>query len=100
LRDAGYVEGRDIVVEWRLAEGDYNRVPEGPVKPQTRTIGRKIAEVPWTVYATRAYVERHGRPERTQDLNQHLVVAFDGEIANHAAARWLRSSRPLRSADI
>src|SRR5262245_54732505 len=57
-------------------------------------IGRMIAEVPWAVYATDSYIERHGRPEWTQDLNQHLVIAFDGEIANYAAARWLRSVAP------
>ena len=28
LRDAGYVEGRDVVVEWRTASGDYARLPE------------------------------------------------------------------------
>jgi putative ABC transport system substrate-binding protein len=28
LRDAGYVEGRNIAIEWRVAEGDYKRVPE------------------------------------------------------------------------
>jgi putative ABC transport system substrate-binding protein len=28
LRDAGYVEGRDIVIEWRYAKGDYNRMPQ------------------------------------------------------------------------
>ena len=28
LRDAGYVEGRDVVIEWRSANGDYARVPE------------------------------------------------------------------------
>ena len=27
LRDAGYVEGRDVVIEWRSANGDYDRVP-------------------------------------------------------------------------
>ena len=27
LRDAGYFEGRNIVVEWRYAKGDYERVP-------------------------------------------------------------------------
>ena len=27
LRDAGYVEGRDVVIEWRTANGDYERVP-------------------------------------------------------------------------
>jgi putative ABC transport system substrate-binding protein len=28
LRDAGYSEGRDVVIEWRFAKGDYDRVPE------------------------------------------------------------------------
>jgi putative ABC transport system substrate-binding protein len=28
LLDAGYVEGRDVVIEWRLANGDYSRAPE------------------------------------------------------------------------
>ena len=27
LRDAGYSEGRDVVIEWRSANGDYDRVP-------------------------------------------------------------------------
>ena len=28
LRDAGYSVGRDVVIEWRLARGGYDRVPE------------------------------------------------------------------------
>ena len=28
LRDLGYVEGRDVLIEWRAANGDYNRLPE------------------------------------------------------------------------
>jgi putative tryptophan/tyrosine transport system substrate-binding protein len=28
LRDAGYTEGRDVVIEWRSANGDYARIPE------------------------------------------------------------------------
>jgi ABC-type uncharacterized transport system substrate-binding protein len=27
LRDAGYSEGRDVLIEWRTANGDYGRVP-------------------------------------------------------------------------
>jgi putative ABC transport system substrate-binding protein len=27
LRDAGYSEGRDLVIEWRSANGNYSRVP-------------------------------------------------------------------------
>jgi putative tryptophan/tyrosine transport system substrate-binding protein len=28
LRDAGYTEGRDVVIEWRSANGDYARLPQ------------------------------------------------------------------------
>lgn len=28
LRDAGYAEGRDVVIEWRFASGNYDRIPE------------------------------------------------------------------------
>jgi putative ABC transport system substrate-binding protein len=28
LRDAGYTDGRDVIIEWRSAKGDYSRVPE------------------------------------------------------------------------
>jgi DNA-binding transcriptional LysR family regulator len=57
-------------------------------------IGRKIAKVPWAIYASHSYVERYGRPARQQDIEHHVVVAYDGEIADYAAARWLRSVAP------
>jgi len=28
LRDRGYTEGRDVVIEWRTPSGDYDRVPQ------------------------------------------------------------------------
>jgi putative ABC transport system substrate-binding protein len=28
LLDAGYAEGRDVVIEWRYANGDYDRLPQ------------------------------------------------------------------------
>jgi len=28
LRDAGYAEGRDIVIEWRSANGEFSRIPQ------------------------------------------------------------------------
>jgi DNA-binding transcriptional LysR family regulator len=62
-------------------------------QPQdTSLVGRKIAEVPRAIYASRSYVERYGRPERPEDIAH--VVAYDGEIANNAAAQWLRSVAP------
>jgi len=54
-------------------------------------VGRKIAEAPWAVYASRAYVERHGRPECPADIERHLVVDC---VAKHPGAQWLRSVAP------
>ena len=28
LREAAYTEGRDVVIDWRSASGDYARIPE------------------------------------------------------------------------
>jgi DNA-binding transcriptional LysR family regulator len=57
-------------------------------------VGRKIAEGSWAVYASRAYVERHGRPERPEEIARHRVVKCDGIIAGHSAGLWLRSVAP------
>jgi putative ABC transport system substrate-binding protein len=40
LRDLGYVEGKNIQIEWRFAEGNYGRLPElgaELVQPQPRS---------------------------------------------------------------
>jgi DNA-binding transcriptional LysR family regulator len=52
-------------------------------------VGRKIADSIWAVYASRRYIEQHGKPERVEDLNQHLLVGFDETMAKHRAAKWL-----------
>ena len=57
-------------------------------------VGRKIADSIWAVYASRSYIERHGRPERIEDLSRHSLVGFDETLANHRAAKWLKEVAP------
>lgn len=57
-------------------------------------VGRKIADSVWAIYASRAYIEQHGRPERIEDLSRHLLVGFDETLAKHRAAMWLRQVAP------
>lgn len=57
-------------------------------------VGRKIADSLWAVYASRAYVERHGRPEGVADLARHAVVGLDETMANHRVSTWLRAVAP------
>jgi ABC-type uncharacterized transport system substrate-binding protein len=53
LRDAGYTEGRDVIIEWRSADGDYSRVPGliedliqkgAEVIVQDSTVGTEVAK--------------------------------------------------------
>ena len=57
-------------------------------------IGRKIADSLWAVYASRDYVERHGKPDRVEDLSQHPLIGFDETLAGHRAAKWLKEIAP------
>ena len=57
-------------------------------------VGRKIGDSIWAVYASRTYIERHGRPERLEDLAHHALVGFDDTMAKHRIAAWLRKIAP------
>lgn len=53
-------------------------------------VGRKIADSIWAVYASQAYVDRHGKPERLEDLTHHLLVSLDESMKNHRVCNWLK----------
>lgn len=57
-------------------------------------VGRKIGDSIWAIYASRAYIERHGRPQRLEDLAQHALVGFDDTMARHRIAAWLNKVAP------
>jgi DNA-binding transcriptional LysR family regulator len=57
-------------------------------------VGRKIGDSLWAIYASTTYVERHGRPERVEDLGAHALVGFDDSMHNHRASVWLREVAP------
>ena len=57
-------------------------------------VARKVSEVPWAVFASRAYIERRGAPETVDAIGSHDVVQFDGPIAEHPGARWLKKVAP------
>jgi DNA-binding transcriptional LysR family regulator len=57
-------------------------------------VRRKIADQPWAIYASRSYVEQRGQITCFEDINNHNVIAFDGQMRNHHAARWLKSIAP------
>lgn len=57
-------------------------------------VGRKVADSFWGIYASRAYVDRHGKPGSIDAMNAHAVIGFDDTMAKHRAATWLREVAP------
>lgn len=57
-------------------------------------VGRKIADSVWAVYASRSYVERHGKPERIEDLPRHPLVCLDESMSKHRVSTWLKDVAP------
>ena len=77
-----------------LTKGDADvALRSGDTEDET-LVGRKIGDSLWAVYASRAYIERHGGPASTRDLPHHALVGFDESLAGHRAAQWLATVAP------
>jgi molybdate transport repressor ModE-like protein len=46
-------------------------------------VGRRVAKAHAGIYASRAYLDRHGTPERVEDLADHLLVEAVGALARY-----------------
>jgi DNA-binding transcriptional LysR family regulator len=57
-------------------------------------LGRKIADSLWAVYASRGYVERHGRPSRIEELASHALIGLHESMASHRVSSWLQQVAP------
>jgi DNA-binding transcriptional LysR family regulator len=76
-------------VDLSKREADIALRSQGPDLEDEALVARKIAEGAWGVYASRAYVERHGAPVCPTDIVHHSVVE-----SNHWAAHWVRRVAP------
>jgi DNA-binding transcriptional LysR family regulator len=77
-----------------LAKGEVDVALRSGDTADNELVGRKIADSFWAVYASRTYVEQHGRPERVEDLERHPLVGFDDTMTHHRASKWLRQVAP------
>ena len=77
-----------------LARGEADVAIRGGAPGSDSLIGKKIADLPWAIFASKDYVERHGRPSGPSDLVRHKVIELVDEIEQLPAARWLRSNAP------
>jgi DNA-binding transcriptional LysR family regulator len=77
-----------------LAKGDADVALRSGDTDDNELVGRKVSDSIWAVYASRGYVEKHGKPERVEDLEKHPLVGFDETMTNHRTAKWLRLVAP------
>lgn len=55
-------------------------------------LATNLSELPWAIYCSRAYGERHGRPTYADELRQHRVIGVDGPLASVAGYNWLETN--------
>jgi DNA-binding transcriptional LysR family regulator len=59
---------------------------------QADLMARRVGELALGLFASTAYLDEVGRPERDEDLRQHRAVAFDEEMASVGPAHWMVTS--------
>jgi DNA-binding transcriptional LysR family regulator len=95
----------DLHPEWRvqfvmsdkyldLMKGDADVALRSGNTEDGELVGRKIGDSIWAVYASKAYLERHARPQSALELKEHALVGFDDTFAGHRASQWLREIAP------
>lgn len=84
----------ELLMEQRvfdLSKGEADIAIRGGAPGQGGLVGRKIAELPWGIYASRAFVERYGRPADPRDIGRFAVVELIDELENLPAVRWMNA---------
>ncbi|MBV7410858.1 LysR family transcriptional regulator [Maritimibacter sp. DP1N21-5] len=82
----------DRYLDLTKGEADVAFRSGGPV--DETLVGRKICDSVWAIYASKSYVQRHGRPGSIPDLSAHALIGFDGIMKSHRVAIWLPSAVP------
>jgi DNA-binding transcriptional LysR family regulator len=77
-----------------LARGEADVALRSGEPTDENLVGRRIGDSIWAVYASRSYVQQHGRPASVADMSNHAIVGFEGALAGHRAARWFASVAP------
>ena len=77
LRELGYVEGKNIVVEYRFAEGKYERLPDFAAEAVQRNVAIIVA-------ATTPAIRAAQQATQSIPIVMTLGEAAEGTIANYA----------------
>jgi molybdate transport repressor ModE-like protein len=84
----------ELLMEQRvldLSKGEADIAIRGGRPGSGALVSRKIAEVPWGIYASRAFVAQHGRPATPSDITRFPIINLVAELEDVPAVRWMRS---------
>lgn len=84
----------DLVVENRLSDLSEREI-DVAIRPAQRLtgnmVGRMAGTMGYSLYASPAYMERHGKLDAARlDFSGHAVCAYDASIGYFSTAKWLR----------
>lgn len=77
-----------------IAKGEADVALRSGEPTDNSLVGRKICDSVWAIYASRNYVQQHGRPTSIAELADHALIGFDGIMQNHRVAKWLPQAVP------
>jgi DNA-binding transcriptional LysR family regulator len=77
-----------------IAKGEADVAFRSGEPADENLVGRKICDSVWAIYASKNYVQQHGRPGSIAELADHDLIGFDGIMQNHRVAKWLPSAIP------
>lgn len=73
-----------------LSKGDADVAIRAMETVEGPLFGRKIGGVEWAIYADRSYFELCGGIDSIDEIGRHSTVQFDGDLAEHPAAKWFQ----------
>lgn len=84
----------DIVLEPSVASADLKRgqadIALRLYRPDSvDLVTRRLCEMGFGLYASAAYLERHGTPDSVDALAQHVFIAYGDELRDQAENAWL-----------
>lgn len=77
-----------------IAKGEADVALRSGEPADDSLVGRKICDSIWAIYASKSYIQQHGRPASIVELGDHSLIGFDGIMLNHRVAKWLPEAVP------
>jgi DNA-binding transcriptional LysR family regulator len=83
----------DEILDLEAGEADL-ALRAGEVLGESDLVGRKVAEFPFALYASRDYLLRRGLPDSIEDLRHHDLIAGDGPSEPLPGVKWMLDRLP------